>query len=32
LHCQRAEQTILITYNRYASPVTLRKATDESYL
>jgi hypothetical protein len=25
-------QTILITYNHFANLVTLRKATDESYL
>lgn len=31
-HYQKVAQTILITYNHYANPVTLRKATDESYL
>lgn len=29
---QKVGQTTLITYNHYANPVTLRKATDESYL
>jgi len=32
LHCQKAVQTILTTYSRYASPVTLGRATDENYL
>ena len=31
-HCQKVARTILITYNHYANLVTLRKATDESYL
>ena len=31
-HCQKVAQTILITYNHYVNPVTLGKATDESYL